>query len=193
MKYQRTLRALAALALVLGASFPLASLIETKLAPWAYPPKRPPVKHSVIFGSVGLVDDYSTGWWDAMKEHERWDELQLQQSKPAAPILPKFAPALPDGATGWSSYYADRLTGQPMANGQPYDPAKFTCASWDYDLGTVLTVTSGDKSVRVTVTDRGPSHQLHDQGRVLDLSKVAFLQLSMLEAGVLPVTITVFP
>lgn len=76
-----------------------------------------------------------------------------------------------------------------MANGKPFDPKKLTAASWEHRLGTKVKVTSGDRSVIVTITDRGPNKRLVKQGRVIDLSRAAFLQLGDLRAGLLPVTV----
>ena len=70
-----------------------------------------------------------------------------------------------------ATYYSGELTGRPMANTDPYDPTGYTCASWDYDLGTVLCVRHQDKAVLVTVTDR------HDYKTDIDLSWVAFCDL----------------
>ena len=71
----------------------------------------------------------------------------------------------------------------PMANGRSlYDQEKtqpFFAASWDYKLGTHLTVCRADRRdrrhcVQSVVTDRGPAKRLVRQGRRLDLSKKSF-------------------
>ena len=70
-----------------------------------------------------------------------------------------------------------------MANGESlYAQEKtqpFFAASWDYKLGTHLTVCRADRGdrrncVQSVVTDRGPAKRLVRQGRRLDLSKHAF-------------------
>lgn len=80
-----------------------------------------------------------------------------------------------------------------MANGKPFDPKKLTAASWKFKLGTKVLVTSGDRQVVVTITDRGPNKRLVKQGRIIDLSRAAFLQLGDLRAGLLPVTVSELP
>jgi len=60
-----------------------------------------------------------------------------------------------------------------MANGKPYDPGAYTCASYDYPFGTVLKVTYEDRSILVRVTDR------HDFKTDLDLSIQAFYDLTL--------------
>lgn len=94
----------------------------------------------------------------------------------------KFKPCV-----GKVSFYDDKLEGRLMANGQPYNSNKLTCASYAYPLGSVLEVSYEDNlnlihTVKVAVTDRGPARRL---GRLLDLSKRAFIQLSDTHVGVL--------
>jgi len=78
-----------------------------------------------------------------------------------------------------------------MANGQPLDDSALTCASWDYRFGTSLKITNIDngKSVIVTVTDRGPAKRLYKRGRVIDLSKQAFLNIADLKKGIINIKI----
>jgi len=80
-----------------------------------------------------------------------------------------------------------------MANGRRLDDNKFTCASWDYPLGTWLYVRSliSNRSCKVIVTDRGPAKRLYRKGRVLDLSKSAFNSIASLSEGVIPVSIEI--
>lgn len=76
-----------------------------------------------------------------------------------------------------ASYYGRECAGLPMANGQPFDPDRLTCASWFYPLGTRLIVSNGRRSVTVTVTDRGPAKRLVRAGRKIDLSQAAMRRL----------------
>jgi rare lipoprotein A len=89
--------------------------------------------------------------------------------------------------TGTASWYGREAEGRAMANGQPFDPSAFTCACWEYPLGTKLRVSTPDHSVIVTVTDRGPARRLH---RVIDLSEAAFSLLAEPKIGLIEVTIT---
>lgn len=56
----------------------------------------------------------------------------------------------------YATFYDYEYFGKTMANGQPFNPRHYTCASWDYPLGTWLKVTnpSTGKHVIVEVTDR---------------------------------------
>jgi rare lipoprotein A len=89
---------------------------------------------------------------------------------------------------GIASWYGEDHRGKAMANGQPFDPDKLTCASWHHPLGTRLKVVHGDRSVLVTVTDRGPNKRL--KGRIIDLSRAAFKRLAPLEKGLIRVTVS---
>jgi rare lipoprotein A len=72
---------------------------------------------------------------------------------------------------GIASWYGEKLQGLPMANGEPFDRERYTCASRTYPLGSYLRVTfpTTGKSVIVEVTDRGP----YSGTRILDLSERA--------------------
>jgi rare lipoprotein A len=80
-----------------------------------------------------------------------------------------------------------------MANGKPFNPDKLTAASWFYPLGTRVRVTVSDrlpqKSVLVTVTDRGPALDLVREGRVIDLGQAAFKRLASPDLGLIQVTV----
>jgi rare lipoprotein A len=78
-----------------------------------------------------------------------------------------------------------------MANGEPFNPDAMTCASWFYRFGTRLVVTSGGKSVIVTVTDRGPNRRFLKtrRRRIIDLSRAAFARLSSLKIGLIPISV----
>jgi len=92
---------------------------------------------------------------------------------------------------GIASYYSYECAKMPMANGRPFDPEKYTCASWFYDFGTVLEIKCLDtgKVTEVVVTDRGPNKRLVKEGRIIDLSKRAFQDISRLEKGLIRVSI----
>ena len=88
-----------------------------------------------------------------------------------------------------ASYYHDKFHGRKMANGQRYDKNLFTCAHRTYPFGTKLKLTNikNGKSVKVTVTDRGPFVRY----RVLDISLAAAQALGMKKSGVASVRIDV--
>ncbi len=88
-----------------------------------------------------------------------------------------------------ASYYHDKFNGRKTASGEIFDNNKFTAAHKTLKFGTLLKVTdvTTNKSVVVKVNDRGP----FVKGRDLDLSKVAFEQISNLKKGKTKVTYTI--
>lgn len=90
-----------------------------------------------------------------------------------------------------ASWYSTKDSFQLMANGQPLKDNNLTAASWDYPLGTRVRVTNlnNDRTVIVTITDRGPAKRLYNKGRVIDLSMGAFRAIASLRDGVIPVNI----
>lgn len=108
-------------------------------------------------------------------------------------LLERDAQATPPGVrTLTASWHGDECRGKIMANGEPFNPENFTCASWDYPLGTKLCVTTAYYgqvySVTAVVTDRGPNKRLL-KTRQLDLSRSAFQALASLEEGLIKVTV----
>ncbi len=93
----------------------------------------------------------------------------------------------PPPTRGLASWYGEDHRGKLMANGEPFDPDRLTCASWHYPFGTRLLIEQGGRRVIVTVTDRGPNRRL--RGRIVDLSRAAFSQLANLEQGLVPVVV----
>ena len=83
---------------------------------------------------------------------------------------------------GLASYYSKHLAGRKTSSGQPYDPTAMTAAHRSLPMGTKLKVVNpkNDKSVVVTVNDRGPV----PKNRMIDLSGAAAKQLGMTRAGV---------
>lgn len=91
--------------------------------------------------------------------------------------------------SGKASFYADKFNGRETASGTTYRPNKLTAAHNTLPFGTVVRVTNprNNRSVKVTVTDRGP----HAKGRVIDLSKKAARKIGIVDAGVAPVELKV--
>ena len=80
-----------------------------------------------------------------------------------------------------------------MANGKKFDPDRLTAASWFYPLGTRVRVTlqsEPERTVLVTITDRGPGRRYVQQGRIIDLAEGAFKELASPDLGLAPVTVT---
>jgi rare lipoprotein A len=94
------------------------------------------------------------------------------------------------GKASWYGY--EWTTGKrgTMANGKRFDPQRFSAASYDYPLGTVLEVTNQANGQRLTVpiTDRGPAKRL---GRLLDLSEAAATALGYHRDGIAVVAVRV--
>ncbi|NOZ62072.1 MAG: septal ring lytic transglycosylase RlpA family protein [Calditrichaeota bacterium] len=90
---------------------------------------------------------------------------------------------------GKASYYADSFKGNKTANGEIYDPKKFTAAHRTLPFGTRVRVTNlfNDKSVVVRINDRGP----FIKSRIIDLSRAAAEQLGIIDSGVAEVLIEV--
>jgi len=76
--------------------------------------------------------------------------------------------------SGVASFYGNE-SGSQTASGQRFDQNAMTCAHRSLPFGTKLRVSTGQRSVVVTVNDRGP----FIRGRVLDLSKGAARVLGM--------------
>ena len=83
---------------------------------------------------------------------------------------------------GKASWYGKREQGKKTASGERFDRMKYTCASRQYRIGTMLRVTYPKTGVTVTVrvNDRGP----WVKGRILDLSERAAHTLGLKPHGV---------
>ena len=78
-----------------------------------------------------------------------------------------------------ASYYGNEA-GSQTASGQRFNQNAMTAAHRTLPFGTKLKVTHGDRSVVVTINDRGP----FIRGRVLDLSTGAARAIGLTSAGV---------
>lgn len=92
---------------------------------------------------------------------------------------------LPHVQRGKASYY--RAAGARTASGKPMRTHALTAASKTLPLGTKAKVVNAKtgKSVKVTVTDRGP----YAKGRILDVSPKAAEALGMKHDGVAEVKV----
>ena len=104
---------------------------------------------------------------------------------------------VPTGPTRWgdhylrglSSWYGQDFQGKPTASGAIYDMYKLTAAHRTLPLGTrarIWNVENG-RSCIVIINDRGP----FIEGRILDLSYAAALELLMAEKGIAEVQIEI--
>jgi rare lipoprotein A len=90
---------------------------------------------------------------------------------------------------GVASYYAEEFDGRPTASGEVYNMHSLTAAHRSLPFQTLLKVTNttNGRSVVVRVNDRGP----FKEGRILDLSLEAAMQLGMIGNGTAPVTVEI--
>jgi rare lipoprotein A len=85
--------------------------------------------------------------------------------------------------SGMASFYGNE-SGSKTASGQHFNQNAMTAAHRSLPFGTKLKVTHRDRSVVVTINDRGP----FIRGRVLDLSTGAARAIGLTSAGVGRVT-----
>jgi len=87
-----------------------------------------------------------------------------------------------DRGTMKASWYGPRFHGKYTANGEIYDQMALTAAHKQLKFGTLLKVINpkNGRSVIVRINDRGP----YIEGRDLDLSKGAAIELGMMKKGV---------
>ncbi len=83
---------------------------------------------------------------------------------------------------GLASWYGPGFHGKKMANGRIFDMGRLTVAHKTLRLGTEVCITNkrNGRSVRATVTDRGP----YIEPRIIDLSKRVADELGITKQGV---------
>ena len=94
---------------------------------------------------------------------------------------------------GMASWYSRRSPGirKHTANNEIFDDNGMTCAMWGVPFNQRIRVTNTDngKSVVVRVNDRGPHKRYFHRGRIVDLSKRAFSEISGLHEGLINVEV----
>ncbi|MDB5220200.1 MAG: Rare lipoprotein precursor [Myxococcaceae bacterium] len=96
-------------------------------------------------------------------------------------------PRAPDGVTadqaGLATWYGGAFAGKKTANGERFDPTKYTAAHRTLKFGTWVEVRRADtgRTVRVRINDRGP---WGDDRRIIDLSRKAAEELDIVREGV---------
>jgi len=90
---------------------------------------------------------------------------------------------------GNASYYGEAHQGKLTASGEPFDMWKYTAAHRKLEFGTHVRVTNlkNGTTVIVRINDRGP----FAPDRIIDLSYAAAKAISMIPAGVAPVSLEV--
>jgi len=90
---------------------------------------------------------------------------------------------------GYASFYSSEFHGRRTASGRRYDEGELTAAHRTLPFGTRVRVTNlgNDRSVLVTITDRGPFRSR----RIIDVSKRAAREMGFVHAGTARVRVEV--
>jgi rare lipoprotein A len=80
-----------------------------------------------------------------------------------------------------ASYYSRSFDGKKTAGGDTFHNDELVAAHHTYPLGTRVRVTNleNDRSVDLTITDRGASAKNRSEGVIIDVSQAAAKQLQM--------------
>ena len=138
-----------------------------------------------LFAATVLVGGSATEASARSHRHHHHHFHHVAQSPGGSPAWrdanAAIAPTSGSGRTfsGMASYYGNE-SGSKTASGQRFNQNAMTAAHRTLPFGTKLRVTHGDRSVVVTINDRGP----FIRGRVLDLSTGAARAIGLTGAGV---------
>ena len=90
---------------------------------------------------------------------------------------------------GVASWYGEQFHGRLAANGEVFDMEALTAAHRTMPLGSIVRVVNlaNGKHIHVRITDRGP----YMNGRILDLSHAAAVQLQMDRGGLAHVQVEI--
>ena len=123
------------------------------------------------------------------KKTSKTPPITIPPSSTAHPVDPEKISTRNAYQIGMSSFYGKELHGRKTANGEIFNMYKLTAAHRVLPLGTIVRVTHLDNGrwVDVKVNDRGP----FIEGRILDLSFAAALELEMVKAGTAKVMIEI--
>jgi rare lipoprotein A len=100
------------------------------------------------------------------------------------------APKVDPDQTGLATWYGGSFAGKKTANGERFDPTKYTAAHRKLPFGTWVEVRRPDtgRAVRVRINDRGP---FGDDSRIIDLSRKAGEDLGLIREGVVKIELRV--
>jgi rare lipoprotein A len=134
-------------------------------------PPAPPIQQNVPAGTPPAQADKNSS-------EIRLDVLEIPPD--AKPLLIE---------TGIASWYGAPYHNRRGSNGEIYDMHAMTAAHRTLPLGSIVRVINPEngKSAIVRITDRGP----FIEGRILDLSRAAADQISIVQKGTAPVRIEV--
>lgn len=105
----------------------------------------------------------------------------------AGELTPAAKTGKPTGSkvdqSGNATWYGGAFAGKKTANGERFDPTKYTAAHRKLPFGTWVEVRRVDTgtTVRVRINDRGP---FGDDRRIIDLSRKAAEDLDIIREGV---------
>jgi len=90
---------------------------------------------------------------------------------------------------GVASWYGGKFHGRLTANGETFNTHELTAAHKQLPFNTMVKVTnlSNGKTVEVRINDRGP----FVEGRIIDLSYAAAVELDMISTGTAPILLQV--
>ena len=99
-----------------------------------------------------------------------------------AATVPGAAPGTKAYERGEASWYGRKFHGRTTASGERYDMHELTAAHRSLPFGTVVQVVRADSgaAVVVRINDRGP----FVDGRIIDLSYAAAVEIDMVRDGV---------
>ena len=125
----------------------------------------------------------------AAGDRDRKPPRVIRPKTPAHPVDPRKISTADAYQIGVASYYGEKFHGRKTANGETFNMYKLSAAHRVLPLGTVVKVThlENGRWVVVKVNDRGP----FIEGRILDLSFAAALELEMVRAGTARVMIEI--
>jgi len=100
------------------------------------------------------------------------------------------APNVAPDQAGLATWYGSAFAGKKTANGERFDPTKYTAAHRKLPFGTWVEVRRADtgRTVRVRINDRGP---WGNDRRIIDLSRKAAEDLDVVREGVARVELRV--
>ena len=120
-------------------------------------------------------------------EDEAAPAKSVDRKKSLDQAAPKTLEKSTDLGEGVASFYGAELAGNRTASGERFNPNALTAAHRTLPMGTKLRVTNkaNGKSVIVRINDRGP----FAKNRIIDVSREAAEQISMVRSGTARVTL----
>jgi len=104
-------------------------------------------------------------------------------------LLLSAAPLTAYEEEGIASWYGGKFHGRLTANGETFNTHELTAAHKQLPFNTIVKVTNlaNGRTVEVRINDRGP----FVDGRIIDLSYAAAVELDMVRTGTAPVQVSV--